>query len=86
MRDNDITYILENEDPTWAILLYTNATGGRIAGQRAKDAFEKRIKESPELVNLAISMVVGVSEWNAEEMSNPYDLMNDGIKETQYDV
>ncbi|MBU7003473.1 GGDEF domain-containing protein [Pediococcus pentosaceus] len=85
-RDNDITYILENEDPTWAILLYTNSTGGRIAGQRAKDAFEKRIKKSPELVNLAISMVVGVSEWNAEEMSNPYDLMNDGIKETQYDV
>lgn len=86
VRGNDITYLLENEDPTWAVLLYSNAAGGRIAGQRTKDIFEKRIKESPELVNLAISMVVGVSEWNAEEMSNPYDLMNDGIKETQYDV
>jgi hypothetical protein len=31
-------------------------------------------------------MVIGVSEWDAEEMDNPYDLMNDGIKETQYDV
>lgn len=85
-RGNDITYLLDNNDPTWAVLLYSNAAGGRIVVQRIKDIFEKSIKKSPELADLAISMVIGVSEWNAEEMDNPYDLMNDGIKETQYDV
>ena len=85
-RDNDITYILDNDDPTWAILLYTDAPGGTIVAQRTKEAFDRRIKEHPELINLAISIVVGVSAWNADEMNNPYDLMNDGIKETQYDV
>lgn len=85
-RGNDITYLLDNNDPTWAVLLYSNAAGGRIVAQRTKDIFEKSIKKSPELADLAISMVIGVSEWDAEEMDNPYDLMNDGIKETQYDV
>ena len=85
-RGNDITYLLDNNDPTWAVLLYSNAAGGRIVAQCTKDIFEKSIKKSPELADLAISMVIGVSEWDAEEMDNPYDLMNDGIKETQYDV
>lgn len=85
-RGNDITYLLDNNDPTWAVLLYSNAAGGRIVAQRTKDIFEKSIKKSPELADLAISMVIGVSEWDAEEMDNPCDLMNDGIKETQYDV
>ncbi|MDB8858912.1 GGDEF domain-containing protein [Pediococcus acidilactici] len=85
-RGNDITYLLDNNDPTWAVLLYSNAAGGRIVAQRTKDIFEKSIKKSPELADLAISMVIGVSEWDAEEMDNPYDLMNDGIKKTQYDV
>ena len=85
-RGNDITYLLDNNDPTWAVLLYSNAAGGRIVAQRTKDIFEKSIKKSPELADLAISMVIGVSEWDAEEMDNPYDLMNDGIKETQYHV
>lgn len=85
-RGNDITYLLDNNDPTWAVLLYSNAAGGRIVAQRTKDIFEKSIKKSPELADLAIAMVIGVSEWDAEEMDNPYDLMNDGIKETQYDV
>lgn len=85
-RGNDITYLLDNNDPTWAVLLYSNAAGGRIVAQRTKDILEKSIKKSPELADLAISMVIGVSEWDAQEMDNPYDLMNDGIKETQYDV
>ncbi|MCC3237414.1 GGDEF domain-containing protein, partial [Pediococcus acidilactici] len=72
-RGNDITYLLDNNDPTWAVLLYSNAAGGRIVAQRTKDIFEKSIKKSPELADLAISMVIGVSEWDAEEMDNPYD-------------
>jgi GGDEF domain-containing protein len=85
-RGNDITYIIENEDPTWAILLYTDGPGASIVANRTKSAFEKRVQEQTELMNLAISMVVGVSVWNPEEMNNPYDLMNNGISETQYDV
>lgn len=85
-RGNDITYIIQNEDPTWAILLYSDAEGATIAANRVKDAFELNIKKNPELMSLAISMVVGIASWDSETMNNPYDLMNKGIDETQYDV
>lgn len=85
-RGNDITYIIQNEDPTWAILLYSDAAGATTAADRIKASFERNVKKDPELMNLAISMVVGVSAWDPDTMNNPYDLMNSGIDETQYDV
>ncbi len=85
-RDNDITYLLNNEDPTWAILLYSDAQGATIAANRIKAGFDKAVRQDTGLANLAISMVVGIATWDKESMNNPYDLMNAGIKETQYDV
>ncbi|MQS75578.1 diguanylate cyclase domain-containing protein [Companilactobacillus halodurans] len=85
-RNNDITYLLDNEDPTWAILLYTDDKGADIATKRIEEGFEKRLEEDSSLNNLAISMKVGIALWNGETMKTPYDLMNEGIHETQYDV
>lgn len=85
-RTNDVTYLLNNEDPTWAILLYTNDKGAQIATKRIKAGFEKNIEADNSLNTMAITMVVGIASWNAETMKTPYDLMNAGIHETQYDV
>ncbi|KRM11693.1 diguanylate cyclase [Paucilactobacillus suebicus] len=85
-RTNDITYLLNNDDPTWAILLYSDADGAQIAADRIKNGFNNALKENTNLVNLAISMVVGIASWDEKSMHNPYDLMNAGIHETQFDV
>ena len=85
-RTNDITYLLNNEDPTWAILLYTDNKGAGIATQRIKEGFEKNVQANGSLNTMAISMVVGIASWDQETMKTPYDLMNAGIHETQYDV
>lgn len=85
-RTNDVTYLLNNEDPTWAILLYTNDKGAQIATKRIKAGFEKNIEADNSLNTMAITMVVGIASWNAETMKTPYDLMNAGIHKTQYDV
>lgn len=84
-RDNDITYLLNNEDPTWAILLFTDTDGAQIAANRIKQAFDKQLNNSS-LASLAIAMVVGVATWNPEEMKNPHDLIDAGVRKTQYDV
>ncbi|WP_412989479.1 GGDEF domain-containing protein [Pediococcus siamensis] len=84
-RDNDITYLLNHDDPTWAILLFTNTDGARIAANRVKLGFNKNLLKTS-LAPLAIEMIVGVSAWNSEEMENPHDLIDAGIRETQYDV
>lgn len=85
-RDNDITYLVDNEDPTWAILLFSDEAGANIAADRIRKGFAKALAGETRLSSLAISMVVGIATWNPEEMNNPYDLMNAGIRETQYDV
>ncbi|GAA3623593.1 diguanylate cyclase domain-containing protein [Secundilactobacillus similis] len=85
-RDNDITYLVDNEDPTWAILLFSDEEGANIAADRIRAGFAKALAGETRLSSLAISMVVGIATWDPEEMNNPYDLMNAGIRETQYDV
>lgn len=84
-RTNDITYLLNNEDPTWAILLYTDKKGATIATDRIKAGFEKNVRAEVSLNTMAISMVIGIASWD-DSMKTPYDLMNAGIHETQYDV
>ena len=85
-RTNDIIYLLNNEDPTWAILLFTDTKGATIATDRIKEGFDKKIKENNSLNTMAISMVIGAASWDPETMKTPHDLMNAGIHETQYDV
>lgn len=85
-RDNDITYSLDQDNPTWAVLLFSDTPGAQIAANRLKSAFDKRLKESVSLNSLEILLVVGIASWDADKMKSPYDLMNTGIKETEYDV
>lgn len=86
MRTNDITYLIDRSNPTWAVLLFTDADGAGIAAGRIKSNFAKALAADEALTNLDIRLVVGVASWDADKMKTPYDLMNAGIKETEYDV
>lgn len=85
-RDNDITYLLDRDDPTWAILIYANTDGARVATSRIKEGFDKAFRDNPDLTNVALALVVGVATWDPETMKTPSDFMEAGLKETQYDV
>ncbi|APX73170.1 GGDEF domain-containing protein [Companilactobacillus allii] len=85
-RINDIIYLVNNDDPTWAILLFSNADGTTIATNRVKEGFDERLKNNPDLSTMAISLVVGIASWDGEKMKTPYDLLNAAVRETQYDV
>jgi len=86
MRTNDITYLIDRSNPTWAVLLFTDADGASIAAGRIKTQFAKALATNDALSTLDIRLVVGVASWDADKMQSPYDLMNAGIKETEYDV
>ncbi len=85
-RENDITYLLDRDDPTWAILIYADTDGARVATGRIKDGFDKTVQQNPDLANLALTLVVGVATWDPETMKTPSDFMNAGLRETEYDV
>lgn len=85
-RENDITYLLDRDDPTWAILIYADTDGARVATGRIKDGFDKTVQQNPDLANLALTLVVGVATWDPDTMKTPSDFMNAGLRETEYDV
>lgn len=85
-RNNDVVYLLEQNNPTWAILLFSNQDGAKVAAERIKANFEANLREAVNLKNLEILLVVGIASWTPEKMHSPYDLMNTGIKEIEYDV
>ncbi|KRL56982.1 GGDEF domain-containing protein [Furfurilactobacillus rossiae] len=85
-RDNDIGYILDTVTPTWGTLMFTDAAGARIAAQRIRDNFTKAANGAKALEMMELSLVIGVAEFDDNTMHNPYDMMNAGIKETEYDV
>ncbi|MGY5339797.1 GGDEF domain-containing protein [Levilactobacillus spicheri] len=86
MRTNDITYLIDRSNPTWSVLLFTDADGASIAAGRIKTNFNKALAGNDVLANLDVRLVVGVASWGPDKMKTPYDLMNAGIKETEYDV
>jgi len=86
MRSNDITYLIDHNNPTWAVLLFTDVDGANIAVGRIKSKFTEAVQNDVDLANLDIRLVVGVASWDSETMKDPYDLMNAGIKATEYDV
>lgn len=85
-RDNDITYILNSQDPTWAVLLYSDAAGGQIAADRIRKFFENNIVNSPTLGDVDLRLKLSVVQWDPDKMQTATDMMNAGLKELEYDV
>ncbi len=85
-RDNDITYILNAEDPTWAVLLFTDAPGANIAAARIRKLFEANLLQSADLATVDLRLIVSVVQWDAAKMAAPSDFMAAGLKELEYDV
>lgn len=67
-------------------MLFSDQPGAQIAADRIKSNFEKNLQRSTSLNSLEILLVVGIASWDADKMKSPYDFMNTGIKETEYDV
>lgn len=85
-RDNDITYLIGKEPPTWAVLLYSDEAGAQIAANRVRDAFGRELAQSDELKDVDLSFVIGVKQWDADNLAGPTELMAGAIKELEYDV
>ncbi|WP_461243965.1 GGDEF domain-containing protein [Secundilactobacillus muriivasis] len=85
-RDNDVTYYLDNQLPTWGTILYADAETAAVAIARIKRTFATQLLAEAELKSLDTTLVSGVASWNPETMANPYDLMNESVREMEFDV
>ena len=85
-RGEDIVYILDSDNLTWGILLYTNTAGGRIVRDRIDRHFEKEIGKQATLQQFDIQLRAGIAEYDQTKMKNARDLMDQAEKESNYDV
>ena len=84
-RDNDVTYILNQNDLTWADLLFSEKIGAQIVAERIRQKFDENIRKNTLLASFAINLELGIAQWDAKEMKNYNDLMQAALKEIQYD-
>ncbi|MFC6170956.1 GGDEF domain-containing protein [Loigolactobacillus jiayinensis] len=85
-RGNDIVYILDRENPSWGVLLYTDLPGAQIVAARIKDNFAKQVSNSVTLSGTEVLLIAGIAAYDQKTMSTAYELMNAAAKETEYDV
>lgn len=84
--DNDLAYFLDPEEPTWGMMLHSNEQQAKQIVEQIKQNFLKELRSDDQLEQLDTSLTAGLASWNATTMDSPYDLMKQGIRETEYDV
>ncbi|WP_203650197.1 diguanylate cyclase [Secundilactobacillus yichangensis] len=84
--DNDLAYFLDPEEPTWGMMLHSNEQQAKQIVEQIKQNFLKELRSDNQLEQLDTSLTAGLASWNATTMDSPYDLMKQGIRETEYDV
>ncbi|GAX00691.1 GGDEF domain-containing protein [Secundilactobacillus silagei] len=84
--DNNLSYFLDQEDPTWGMMLHSDEGQAEQLIAQIKTNFLNELRSHHQLKQLDTSLTAGLASWNATTMDSPYDLMKQGIRETEYDV
>lgn len=87
IRTNDALYLLDKEDATWGLLLFTDNDGAQIVIERIKfklrelndTAFTKKYKVS-------LALKIGAVEYHPDRIENPFDFIVQAKKLLEYDV
>lgn len=87
VRSNDSLYLLNNEKPTWGIVLFTDIEGSEIVIQRLKDKINELNEfEYKEKYNVAIKLRIGASQFDETEPVSPLELIDQAKRMMEFDV
>lgn len=87
IRTNDALYLLDKEDATWGLLLFTDRDGAKIVIERIK----LKLKELNETdfsskYRVSLGLKIGAVEYHPESIENPLDFIVQAKKQLEYDV
>ncbi|WP_054700327.1 hypothetical protein [Secundilactobacillus odoratitofui] len=85
-QDNDLTYFLDAHHPTWGMLLHADKNRAQQLVLKIKAAVNAQLQQNESMQSLDVSLIAGVIDWDATLMHSPHDLLQSGIRETEYDV
>jgi GGDEF domain-containing protein len=87
IRTNDSLYLLNNENPTWGMLLFTDREGANVVIKRLKQrAVELNATEYKNKYKVEINLKIGALEYHSETIESPLDWIVQARKQLEYDV
>ncbi|GKU76057.1 diguanylate cyclase domain-containing protein [Paenibacillus sp. L3-i20] len=87
IRNNDSLYMLDQENATWGLLLFTDKDGSKIVVNRIKEAvehFNKNDKKKDFKVEFQLRM--GGFEYDIASVQSPLEFIDKARKQLEYDV
>ncbi|KWX88287.1 diguanylate cyclase [Paenibacillus riograndensis] len=87
IRTNDALYLLEKEDATWGLLLFTDREGAKIVIERIKFKLQElNDTEFSAKYKVNLGLKIGAVQYEAETVENPFDFILQAKKQLEYDV
>ncbi|UHA73536.1 diguanylate cyclase domain-containing protein [Paenibacillus sp. 481] len=87
IRMNDSLYMLNSDNPTWGLLLFTDREGANVVIDRLKEKVTLfNTVEFAHKYKIELTLTVGAVEYEAEEIPTPLDFIVQARKQMEYDV
>lgn len=87
IRTNDALYLLDKEDATWGLLLFTDKEGSRIVIERIKlKLAEFNTGEISAKYKVNLGLKIGAVQYHPEQIESPLDFIVQAKKQLEYDV
>lgn len=87
IRTNDALYLLDKEDATWGLLLFTDREGSKIVIERIKLKLEElNNSDFSTKYKVKLGLKMGAIEYHSESVENPLDFIAQAKKQLEYDV
>ncbi len=87
IRTNDALYLLDKDDATWGLLLFTDHDGARIVIERIKLKLQQlNENEFSGKYKVNLGLKIGAVQYDAAAIENPLDFIVQAKKQLEYDV
>lgn len=87
IRTNDALYLLDSDNPSWGLLLFTDKPGTKVVIERIKQKLaEFNMREFTDKYKVELSLVMGAVEYTPETIESPMDFIVQAKKQLEYDV
>jgi GGDEF domain-containing protein len=87
IRTNDALYLLDKEDATWGLLLFTDNDGAKIVIERIKFKLQELNEmEFTKKYKVSLGLKIGAVQFQPDTIENPLDFIAQAKNQLEYDV
>lgn len=87
IRTNDILYLLDKEEATWGLLLFTDKEGAKVVMERIRQKlYEFNTGTFTDKYKVKLVLKIGSVEYNPETIPSPLAFVEQAVKQLEYDV